>query len=192
MSKIHQQHLIERGGARSDGERHERAVGERARKRDVAEPGVHPRVTGRLATIRKRTFAIPRRFEPAARGAAAGAGPGCVRRNGRNALHGGPRQHTATPVYNRAPRSSRRPATGLVSAIFVKRRFVPDGRVMTDRDATTSPPHARGCPGEHMAATLTGLAKKTSDGKLLPMRYINSSSASMHLRCRLMTSRKKA
>lgn len=42
------------------------------------------------------------------------------------------------------------------------------------------------------AATLTALAKKSSDGKLLPMRYISSSSASMHLRCRLMTSRKKA
>lgn len=42
------------------------------------------------------------------------------------------------------------------------------------------------------AATLTALAKKPSDGKLLPMRYISSSSASMHLRCRLMTSRKNA
>ena len=123
MSKIHQQHLIERGGARSDGERHERAVGERARKRDVAQPGVHPRVTGRLATIRKRTFAIPRRFEPAARGArpARDRDARITKRVTRR-----PRQHTATPVY---ARSSRRPATGLVSAIFVKRRFVPDGRL---------------------------------------------------------------
>jgi hypothetical protein len=73
----------------------------------------------------------------------------------------------------------------------IRASHVPDGDADAMR-ATERPTRRRDETVAPRAATLTALAKKPSDGKLLPMRYISSSSASMHLRCRLMTSRKKA
>lgn len=71
------------------------------------------------------------------------------------------------------------------------RRGTRYARRVHDSRPSTAAATRRPAPTDR-AATLTALAKKPSDGKLLPMRYISSSSASMHLRCRLMTSRKKA
>ena len=178
MSKLHQlhlsQHLIERGGAM--GVRHERANGERARKkarRRTVESTSELQVS-RLLTRSLRRWRTRRcRRVPIIVGINRIIARGHVSVEWRRSL-----DVTSAPVRR----------IGTVTETFLSKGDTCLTRARRGRDARDAAPDA----DRRRLAPETGQPHSLKDGKLLPMRYISSSSASMHLRCRLMTSRKKA
>lgn len=169
------------------GVRHERANCERARKRDGARALWSP-----PPCYRYRVYSPPQSTKMA-HAALPRVHPSSASHDAHRTRGHVPQRREETDPLDVTSAPVRR--IGTVTEFCqkeIRASHVPDADAMR----ATAPEARRGrrdrlWPRDR-AATLTALAKKTSDGKLLPMRYISSSSASMHLRCRLMTSRKKA
>ena len=166
------------------GVRHERANGERARKRDGARALWSP-----PPCYRYRVYSPPQSTKMA-HAALPRVHPSSASHDAHRTRGHVPQRREETDPLDVTSAPVRR--IGTVTEFCqkeIRASHVPDADAMR---ATQRPTRRRDETVAPKAATLTALAKKPSDGKLLPMRYISSSSASMHLRCRLMTSRKKA
>ena len=166
------------------GVRHERANGERARKRDGARALWSP-----PPCYRYRVYSPPQSTKMA-HAALPRVHPSSASHDAHRTRGHVPQRREETDPLDVTSAPVRR--IGTVTEFCqkeIRASHVPDART---RCARQRPTRRRDETVAPRAATLTALAKKPSDGKLLPMRYISSSSASMHLRCRLMTSRKKA